>query len=90
MSFPLAICIPCGRAVFPPRALCPACGASSWVGGAASEGVAEQVTERAGVRIASVRTDLGPVLIARVAGDVVPGETIALDDAAGVPVARPT
>lgn len=90
MSFPLPICGACRRAVFPPRALCPGCGALAWIQGAASEGVAEQITEHAGVLIASVRSDLGPIVIARVAGDVAPGETVALDADGGVPIARPT
>jgi hypothetical protein len=49
--------------------------------------VVEEITTLEGVRIASVRTDLGPVVIARLASGGAPGEAVALDVADGVPVA---
>jgi uncharacterized protein len=88
MSFPIPVCTACGRAAFPPRALCPSCGGRSWADGAASAGRVEEVTERAGVHIASVRTDLGPVVVARVAEATAPGDMVRLDADGGVPVGR--
>ncbi len=89
MSFPIPICAACGIAVFPPRALCPSCGGRFWVEGETNRGLAEQVTERAGVRIASVRTDLGPLVVARVAEGIAPGDSVLLEADGGVPVGRP-
>jgi len=88
MSFPIPVCTACGRAAFPPRALCPSCGRRSWADAAAEAGRVEEVTERAGVHIASVRTDLGPVVVARVAEATAPGDMVRLDADGGVPVGR--
>ena len=76
-----------GHAVFPARALCPHCGSREWTE-RETGGVVEELTEREGVRIASVRTDLGPIVIARVSGDVACGAAAALEADGGVPVAR--
>lgn len=88
MSFPIPVCTACGRAAFPPRALCPSCGGPSWADAAAEAGRVEEVTERAGVHIASVRTDLGPVVVARVTEATAPGDMVRLDADGGVPVGR--
>jgi hypothetical protein len=60
----VAVCTTCGTASFPRRLLCPRCA------GRSSEdeettGVVEQATEREGVRIADVRTLLGPHVVTR-------------------------
>jgi uncharacterized OB-fold protein len=85
MSFSVPVCNACGRAVFPPRVLCPACNGREWTA-QETGGVVEEVTERDGTRIASVRTDLGPVVIARLEADVPRGSSVALDADGGVPV----
>jgi uncharacterized OB-fold protein len=86
----VAACADCGHAVHPPRILCPACGGARWRPVAAAEGWAEEVTrhEASGVRLASVRTDRGPRVIARAADEVVPGARVALVTEDGVLVAR--
>lgn len=75
-------CAECGHVAFPPRALCPRCGASTWQRVLALAGTVEEVTrrwprrdreeappghstERYTVHLASVRTDLGPVITVR-------------------------
>lgn len=84
------MCEACGQAVFPLRALCPRCGGRDWRLETAEAGTAEQVTgHRAGGAVASVATDLGPVVIARVEGDVRAGGRVSLDLDGGAPVVRP-
>ena len=85
MSAPFTVCVctRCGHAVHPPRILCPVCANGTWRAEPAPEGIAEEVTERAGaepVRLAAVRTDRGPRAIARIAQgeDVQAGERVAL------------
>lgn len=87
MSFTLPVCSACGDAVFPPRALCPHCGGRDWATAEAATGTVEEVTERDGTRIASVRTDLGPVVIARAPSGVERGAVVELDADVGMPVA---
>jgi uncharacterized OB-fold protein len=88
VSFALPICAACGRAAFPPRALCPSCGGREWTTGDGSPGTVEETTERDGVRVVSVRTSLGPVVIARAEVAVEPGDAVTLESDAGVPVVR--
>jgi uncharacterized OB-fold protein len=87
VSLQLPVCVSCGRTVFPSRALCPSCGGRTWDTTAAAGGVVEQSTERAGVRIAAVRTDLGPVVVARLEGSAGDGDAVKLDDQNGIPIA---
>lgn len=86
MSFPLPVCTSCGHAVFPPRVMCPSCGGRRWRTEHVDHGVLEEVTERDSVRIGSVRTDLGPVVVARLGEHANPGDRIRLDADGGVPV----
>jgi uncharacterized OB-fold protein len=79
------VCEACGEAVFPARALCPRCGDDRWREQTVEEGVVEQVTEHRGVPIASVRTALGPVVIARCSEQ--PGSRVRLGADDGAPVA---
>jgi uncharacterized OB-fold protein len=65
VSLAVPVCEACGHAVFPPRALCPRCDSSSWETVHVDDGVVEELTERDGVTIASVRLDAGPVIVAR-------------------------
>ncbi len=98
-GLPVAVCVECGHAVFPPRALCPRCGAERWRQEAVEQGVVEERTalqRRAALRaegdgapvyIASVRTAAGPVVIARSPDDAPPGAAVRLEMEGGAPVA---
>lgn len=87
MSFTIPVCAACRRATFPLRALCPLCGGTEWTSVESESGTVEEVTERNGVRIASVRTDLGPVVIARTEATAADrGDVVGLESDHGVPV----
>ena len=88
MSVRIPICTDCGRAVFPPRLLCPDCGGGEWRDELVDAGVLEAVTERGDGRVGAVRTPLGPLLIARVEAEHRPGDDVTLDEDGDVPVAR--
>ncbi|MBS1888689.1 MAG: rubredoxin [Actinobacteria bacterium] len=95
-------CRACGHASFPPRSLCPRCGSPDLRAKAATAGTVEEATLRAPlapgsppIPLISVRTDLGPVVIARLVGaeerDRVPaveGARVSLSAKQGAPVAR--
>lgn len=73
MTAPLQVpvCDDCGTARWPPRVRCSVCGGASCSPGDGSHGVAEQTTDVAGdpaVRLATVRLDAGPVVVARAPG----------------------
>jgi Rubredoxin-like zinc ribbon domain (DUF35_N) len=80
-------CATCGRVVFPPRALCPACGGAGWTPVESERGTVEQVTNRDGVEIVSVRSDLGPIVVARCDGGAESGCAVSLDREGAVPTA---
>jgi len=95
----VSVCRSCGRKVFPPRALCPACGGASWTREPAEQGVVEEVTtvRRAvgaagepSVVIASIRLDAGPVIVAGLDGQAAPGDRVDLSAADGAPVGNLT
>jgi uncharacterized OB-fold protein len=94
---PICVCSACGHAVFPPRLLCPKCAGSQWREEAVDRGVVEEATEalfRAGSepvtrRLASVRTDAGPIVIARLLDDARPGAAVSLALSDGAVSARP-
>jgi uncharacterized OB-fold protein len=88
MTLRMDACARCGRVVFPPRALCPVCGGAEWTSVDSERGTVEQVTERDGISIMSLRSDLGPVIVARCIGDVPPGSIVLLDHEGLVPTAR--
>lgn len=82
------VCVACGHAVFPARALCPRCGSRDWRAEPAGPAVVEEVTaHRRGGTIASVRTQRGPVVIARAPDGTVAGAEVSLTLDGGVPVA---
>jgi len=85
--FTVTVCAACGEAVFPPRALCPPCGGREWRTVEAGAGTVEETTERDGVRIASVRTDVGPIVVARATAAYAAGHAVRLESEGGVPVA---
>lgn len=81
-AFEIPVCGACGHAVWPPRLVCPSCGAREWKRVDASEGTLEEVSELAGsgsepVRLCSVRLDAGPTVIARGEGGS-PGERVSM------------
>jgi uncharacterized protein len=88
MSEPFAVpvCIACGAALWPPRPVCPRCGATEFEQRDARGGIIEEATCHDGVALASVRCSAGPVVIARLAaGDVRAGAAVELrrEDAPG-------
>jgi uncharacterized OB-fold protein len=94
----VTVCTSCGRTVFPPRVLCPACGGAAWRTELVDKGVVEEVTtvHRAvgvvgeePVTLASVRLAAGPVVIARLDGPGAVGGRVELAVEEGAPVARP-
>ena len=93
---PICVCRACGHAVFPPRLLCPRCGGSEWREEAAERGVVEEATkavfrvrsEPVTRRLASVRTEVGPVVIARLLDDAGPGAAVSLALSDGAVTAR--
>jgi uncharacterized OB-fold protein len=73
-GFKVFACIECGAADFPRRLMCPRCGSAGTREVAAASGTVEETTvvrRRPGmpgeslVRLATVRTDAGPRVIAR-------------------------
>jgi len=85
-------CRACGEALFPARYRCPRCGAADWTDEAAPAGVIEESTvvrHRVGAsggsdaHLASVRTEAGAVVIARLDEPQRAGERVRLtiDDA---------
>lgn len=78
-------CTACGHVVFPRRLLCPRCGGAELAERAAEEGVLEEVTaSRSSIRIGSIRTDAGPVVLARLLADLEPGARVRLWQHSGV------
>jgi hypothetical protein len=77
-------CRRCGKVVFPPRSLCPRCGASDWAERLAERGVVEAVTWRGQRQLVSVLTEAGPVVTAVAPdGDLTPGLEVALESRRG-------
>lgn len=87
MTLEIPVCEACGRAVFPERLLCPACGARTWRREPVAAGVLEVAAQRGEVRIGAVRTPLGPLAITRLVGDAEPGDEVPLSADGDVPVA---
>jgi len=73
--------------VFPPRPLCPSCGAWDWKERLVERGVVEAVTWRESGQLASVRTEAGPVVTAVAPGGALAvGTEVALESRVGVGV----
>jgi uncharacterized OB-fold protein len=80
----VAACAGCGRLAFPAPVVCHRCGSATWGPRRLERGIVEelaQVCHAAGgasgdVVIASVRLDGGPVVVARLAGDVEAGAAV--------------
>lgn len=88
MSLSVPVCSACNRAVFPARLLCPDCGGASWGNAPVDGGVLEGYTERDGIGVGTVRTALGPLVVARVDGKGELGMTVTLSQDGYVPVAH--
>lgn len=75
-------CTRCGQVVYPFRLLCPYCHAHEFDPVTAQRGTVEEWTEQhtaSATRFASVRCDLGPVVVAAVHGpDITPGSQLEL------------
>jgi crotonobetaine/carnitine-CoA ligase len=98
---PVQVCVACGHAAFPARLACPACGARNLRRESARSGIVEERTTRRATsrptptlvpdgkpaEIASVRTRLGPVLIAWSRSRAAPGSEVELTLERGIPVA---
>ncbi|HEX2125101.1 MAG TPA: zinc ribbon domain-containing protein [Thermoleophilaceae bacterium] len=77
-------CRRCGHVVFPPRPLCPRCGAWDWMPRVAEHGVVEAVTRRGENELAAVRTDDGPTVTALAPGrDLEVGARVRLESRVG-------
>jgi uncharacterized OB-fold protein len=95
----IPVCTACGHAAFPPHLACSRCGSREWRSDANTAGTVEQTTfvrRRVGapadampIPLASVRADLGPVVIARAEGGVGPGDRVVMELEGAAVVARP-
>jgi uncharacterized OB-fold protein len=80
----VAQCAGCGRLAFPAPLVCHRCGADSWQTSRIDTGVAEEVANvlhavggtSEAVTVGSVRLDDGPLVVARVLGDIEPGQPV--------------
>ncbi len=95
--FFVSACLRCGYAAFPERLLCPHCGERRWRPREVREGVVEARTRlhRAPgrdydppVAIALVRVPDGPLVVARLEGEIPTGCMVTLSVEGGAPVAR--
>lgn len=98
-GLPVSVCSACGKAVFPPRLLCPRCGGDEWRSEDVGAGVVEEATlvERAPggplatpVALGSIRLEGGLVVVARLEAGLEPGDSVRLEYRDGVPLAYPT
>jgi uncharacterized OB-fold protein len=80
-------CARCGLAAWPAPALCRGCGARELLAEQAGTGVLEETTAAETVVLGTVRTDAGPMVVARVDG-ASPGERVALQVDDGALTAR--
>lgn len=84
----IAVCESCGRAMFPRRLLCPACGGRELREEPVGEATLEDFADRGEVKLGQVRTR-GAVLIARVEIDEPQrGMQVEVDFDGDIPVAR--
>lgn len=94
----IASCRGCGAGYFPPRLICPRCGARDWTEILVIGGVVEEVTTvrravgdaaREPTVLASVRLDDGPRIIAGIPGSLAPGDRVTLSSEGQAVLARP-
>lgn len=75
MDFAAAECAGCGHAVYPPRWLCPRCHGSQWRAVAVRGATLQEFTRVAvpsggEALLGTLRTDAGPIVVARLVGAV--------------------
>ena len=88
-EFPFRSATPAATRSFRSERSVPRCGSRDWHLVTTSSGVVDQVTtHRRGGVVASVATDLGPIVIARSPDGSPPGTRVALELEGGAPVAR--
>ena len=94
----LAVCATCGRAAFPAPSWCPACGGDEWREEELGAGTVSETTFvrrapgrriAAPVRVGSVRLDVGPVVVARLAPGATSASRVWVELDGGAPIARP-
>jgi uncharacterized protein len=94
----LAVCTTCARAAFPVPVWCPSCGGANWREEELGAGAVEETTFLrrapgrrldAAVRLGSVRLDVGPAIVSRLAPGATSGTRVWVELEEGVPVARP-
>ncbi len=83
VAFSVVRCARCGLAAWPAPALCRGCGSHDLPAEQADTGLLEETTAADPIVLGTVRTDAGPMVVARVDG-ASPGERVALrvDDGA--------
>ena len=84
----VACCAECGTPAYPPRRLCPACGAGAWQTADASQGAVDDVTvvrhrsgtdAHAAVVLATIVTNAGPTVVAALDEALARGTPVELD-----------
>lgn len=81
LGVPMRRCVDCGRVTFPGRAMCPGCAGAIFDTEVARYGVVEELTRPAGGTppvLATIRSELGPVVIAALHAEVHSGQQVAL------------
>jgi uncharacterized OB-fold protein len=88
MSVTLARCGKCGHACYPARQICHRCGHADWTSVEIEDGVVEQVTTirhrvdaapgDTAIHLAALRTDAGPIILARLATPAAAGTRLKL------------
>lgn len=80
-------CDACQHVHFPARPVCPRCHGADFAQLISTHATVEQLTTLvdSGIHLATLRTDIGPVVVGRVAGDVQVGRTLELSRSWGVP-----
>ncbi|SAK75795.1 hypothetical protein AWB76_04963 [Caballeronia temeraria] len=88
MNLDVTQCTQCGLTLFPARYFCPSCGSNAWTRCTVESGTVMESTvvrHRAGERdsppiyLATVRTDAGPVVVARLNAAVPDGSAVRLE-----------
>jgi uncharacterized OB-fold protein len=87
----VARCAGCGRLAFPAPLVCHRCGSDSWHSTRIDTGIVEEVAQvlhavggtSGAVTVGSVRLDDGPLVVARVVGDIEPGRQVRVTRTAG-------
>ena len=99
MNFNVFSCSACDHAVYPGRYLCPTCHGVQWKETPATQGVVHESTttrhkigadQQVVLHLATVRTDAGPIVIAKLDAPAMSGEKVSLFIENGALNARPS